>query len=253
MYNAGQPRLASRLISVVLVAIAAVVPAIIAIGLVSRAAAVVNAAAHRLSPFWSAVPVSLAFALGIGVVVALLTLMLTPGTDGTDGTRSVRVAALVVAASVPPIVLVLGATALATVLSQSLSILVSHIIAIYPVVALLAVLAVERDLRRVAKLSFEQDLRPSQAATVFVNVTAARLAAIVLAGATLVFQNYLINLCLSDDPSRDALVALGALSPHTGLDWTAVMSAGGILWLCSAAVGAMLLSAISPTLNRGVP
>lgn len=242
---------ASRSVNVALLVVAAMVPAIIAIGLIGRAAAVVTAVADRLPPFLSALPLSLGIAFGAGVAAAFLALVLSPGANGVGRTRPPRVAALVVAACVPPIVLVLGATLLMPFFGQRMLMIACQILAVYPLAALLIALAAENDLRRIGRLRFEHSLHRPNAVAFFAKVTTSRASAIALAGATLAFQNYLINLCLSDDPSRDVLVAMSALSPHTGVDWAAILSAGGILWLCSAAVAAVLLGTMSRTLNRG--
>lgn len=241
----------SLTVNVILILVAAAVPAIIAMGLITRSAAVLRAWADRLSPFWSALPGSIAVALATGLAAALMTMALSPGVDGGGRTTRPRAAGLVIAACVPQIVLVLGATTMLAVVNRSLLASAFHILAVYPVLAMLTTLALERDIRRMTRLGVEQDLEPFQIATVFGRVSGWRGFAIALGGATLVFQNYLINLCLSDDPSRDALVALGALSPHTGLDWAAVLSASAILWLCSAMVSAMLLAGSRSWRQRG--
>jgi hypothetical protein len=198
------------------------------------------------APFLATLIPSMSFALLIGCSTAVLALILNPALVHSAGSSGFRLWALSIGVFLPPVLLVLmGAQLLTTFPGVQPEVLIgAHVVAAYPFIALTLAIAFEGILKAIAAVGLMRKLGFGFRVSLTLRVARRPLAALAMIGAGAAFQNYLLNLDLRTNPTGDALVAMNALFPYTGVPWDVAMLAALVIWATYAGLSAFAVSAL---------
>lgn len=238
MARRRRPFSVSALAGLLIGALAAALPILALAGLIGRLGGDAGETLRRMAGFLDALPGSLLVAGLLGILAVALAVALSPAMGACRSSR-LRIWALALGAGLPQIVLVLGGAFMQPAIGLAV-VPTLHILALLPVVSLVAVFVVEAPLMGIARRGLFERISLKARMGIGSRVLTARIVAMTGLAAALCFQAYLINLCLRADPSRDALVAFSALSPHTGTDWALVLTATVAIWLICLMISATI-------------